>query len=108
MYSRSVPVCDGIVLVGIGGESVNGGTMTGMIPYTAYFARIRATLAAIGRAGYGIFICITSINTLKSSPVTVSVDWPGSLLGVNSWRVTIPSISTLGIPFIVAIITTLV
>ena len=28
----------------------------------------------------------------------VSVDWPGSLLGGNSWRVTMPSMSTFGKP----------
>jgi len=84
MYCRSVPVCAGMLFVGSGGESTNGGTITETIPYTAYFARISATFAAIGMAGYGILICSTSINTLKSSPVIVSVDCPGELLGVTS------------------------
>src|SRR5512141_3298727 len=43
-------------------------------------------------------ISATSMRTLRSSPVTVSFDCPGSLLGVNSWRVMIPSIRTVGRP----------
>ena len=42
------------------------------------------------------------ISTLRSSPVIVKVDLPGSLLGEISWRVTIPSMSTFGMPFTVA------
>ena len=41
---------------------------------------------------------ITSISTVRSSPVSVSVDCPPSLLGATSCRVTMPSISTLGMP----------
>ena len=44
-------------------------------------------------------ISTKSIIRLRSSPVIVSVDLPTSLLGPSSWRVTTPSISTLGMPF---------
>ena len=43
-------------------------------------------------------ISTTSMSTLRSSPVIVNVDCPGSLLGVSSWRVTIPSMITCGKP----------
>jgi hypothetical protein len=45
----------------------------------------------------------TSISTLRSEPVIVSVDCPGSLLGVSSCWVTMPSMMTLGKPPIVTI-----
>ena len=43
-------------------------------------------------------ISTTFISTLRSSPVIVSVEPPGSLLGESSWRVTIPSMITFGSP----------
>jgi hypothetical protein len=50
-------------------------------------------------AGYGTPVrSIRSISALRSSPVMVRVDCPGSLLGASSWRVTTPSISTCGRP----------
>src|SRR6185295_10949500 len=92
--------------MGFGGASPGGGTTMGTIPKAAYLARISATRAATGIAGYGILISITSISALKSSPVTVRVDWPASLLGETSCLVITPSIKTRGSPFIVAMITT--
>jgi hypothetical protein len=51
-------------------------------------------------------ISTRSIIRLKSSPVMVRVDLPTSLLGVSSWRVTTPSISTLAMPFRVTMMIT--
>ena len=51
-------------------------------------------------------ISTRSIIRLKSSPVMVSVDWPGSLLGASSWRVIIPSMSTFGNPLTVTMMMT--
>ena len=51
-------------------------------------------------------ISTRSMSTLRSSPVIVSVEAPGSLLGVSSWRVTMPSMITVGIPPIVTVMIT--
>src|SRR5579863_397784 len=66
----------------------------------AYFAMIIAIRPAAGSGGNGIpGSSIRSIMTLTSSPVTVRTEPPTSLLGATSWRVTMPSIKTVGIPF---------
>ena len=47
-----------------------------------------------------------SINAERSKPVIVNVDLPGSLLGVTSCLVMIPSINTSELPLTVTLITT--
>ena len=55
---------------------------SGMMPRNAYFTRISATRASAGIAGKGKPLkSILSISTVRSSPVTVSVEWPASLPG---------------------------
>src|ERR1700733_5798175 len=57
-------------------------------------------------AGEGVILSTISMARLRSSPVIVRVDLPGSLDGVSSWVVTSPSMRTLGMPLRVAIIIT--
>jgi hypothetical protein len=84
-----------------------GGMATGTIPNTVYLARMAYTRAITGCAGKRMNgISTRFMSTLRSSPVMVSVDLPGSLLGASSWRVTIPSMSTLGRPLTVAMMMT--
>ena len=57
---------------------------SGTIPYSAYFATIRATRALGGIAGYGIPLnSWRSMMVVRSSPVIVSVDWPWLGAGVH-------------------------
>src|SRR6266496_5621722 len=82
------------------------GNTKGTMPNMAYLARITLTRVKSGIAGHGVWIWTTLISTLKSSPVSVSVDCPASLLGDISWRVTTPSQITWGTPRKVTMTTT--
>jgi hypothetical protein len=57
-------------------------------------------------AGHGKFFCTKSISVLRSSPVMVNVDAPGSLLGLNCTLVITPSMSTCGVTLKVTMRTT--
>ena len=43
---------------------------------------------------------------VRSSPVTVSVLWPGWLLAPTSWRMRMPSSRTVGVPLMVVVMIT--
>ena len=57
----------------------------GTMPNTPYFARMAASWATSGMAGYRMNgISTMFMRTVRSSPVTVMVDWPGSFDGAMS------------------------
>src|SRR5689334_7866611 len=90
----------GISRVGMGNLGMTGGMMIGAPggqPSIGYFARMRPAWTMSGMAGYGRVVSIMFIITLTSSPVTLSVDAPGSSDGVSWNWVMKPSMSTVGV-----------
>src|SRR5262245_2542423 len=93
--------------IGIGRSVTISGMTNGTMPSIAYLARINNTRTKYGIAGYGMPLkSITSITAVRSLPLTVRTEWPASEPGETWWSSITPSISTLGMPLIVATMTT--
>ena len=89
--------------VGSGASNSTVGMMRGTTPNMAYLARITATRASIGIAGNGVPLkSMRPITAVRSTPVTDSMSCEGSLPGVTSCFVITPSMSTCGVPSMVA------
>jgi hypothetical protein len=82
----------------------SGGMGSGMIPNATYFAKMKATRASMGIAGYGRPSSSTkSISALRSTPEMLKVEKrEPAPPGVTLWFVTTPSMRTSGMPLIVA------
>src|SRR5262249_38261812 len=92
---------------GIGTSGKRLGMTMGIMPKTAYFARIRSTRASGGMAGKGRPAnSMWSMAALMSFPVSVSVEIPVFTSGETCWWVSMPSMSTAGDPFTTAVMIT--